>query len=189
MAETATLILDTAEELIQANGFHAFSFQDVADRVGIKKASIYYHFPAKAALGEAIIERYRNGMLEAMRDLDSKGDVDYWKALDSYLKPILELARNPVHACLCGILSGEYPGLPQEMQAQIELFFEEQLAWLTQLLKKGRKAGAFQFEGSPARMAKLSFSAIEGAMLMKRITDDDKQVKQVADTLKALLKA
>lgn len=189
MSETATEILNTAEELIQLNGFHAFSFQDVADRVGIKKASIYYHFPAKASLGEAIIERYRNSMLEAMHDLDTREEIDYWKALDRYLAPILNLARNPVHACLCGILSGEYPGLPQEMQSQVEQFFEEQLAWLTQLLKKGRKAGAFHFEGSPARMAKLSFSAIEGAMLMKRITDDEKQVKQVADTLKALLRA
>ena len=187
MSETATEILNTAEELIQHNGFHAFSFQDVADRVGIKKASIYYHFPAKAALGEAIIERYRNSMLEAMGDLNGKEEIDYWKALDAYLKPILNLARNPIHACLCGVLSGEYPGLPKEMQGQVELFFEEQLAWLTQLLKKGRKAGAFHFEGSPARMAKLVFSAIEGAMLMKRITDDQKQVKQVTDTLKALL--
>ena len=188
MAETATEILNTAEELIQANGFHAFSFQDVADRVGIKKASIYYHYPAKAALGEAIIERYRNSMLAGMHPLDGREEIDYWKALESYLKPILNLARNPVHACLCGVLSGEYPGLPQEMQDQLELFFDEQLTWLAQLFKKGRKAGAFHFEGSPTRMAKLSFSAIEGAMLMKRITDDDKQVKQVTDTLKALLR-
>ncbi|TQV75822.1 TetR/AcrR family transcriptional regulator [Denitrobaculum tricleocarpae] len=193
MAETATQILDTAEALIQVKGFHAFSFQEVADRVGIKKASIYYHFPAKAELGKAIVARYRQTMLAAMTDLeipkrDSREEVDYWAALARYLEPILTLASNPVHACLCGILSGEYPGLPKDMQDEVEKFFDEQLTWLTKLLKAGRKAGAFHFQGSPARMAKLSFSAIEGAMLIKRITGDDKHVNQVTESLQALLR-
>ncbi|WP_282605401.1 TetR/AcrR family transcriptional regulator [Pelagibius sp. Alg239-R121] len=188
MAETATQILDTAEELIQANGFHAFSFQDVADRVGIKKASIYYHFPAKSELGKAIIERYRKTMLAVMTDLDTRENVDYWAALTRYLAPILNLARNPIHACLCGVLSGEYPGLPKDMQDEVERFFDEQLSWLTKLLKDGRKDGAFHFEGSPARMAKLSFSAVEGALLIKRITGDDKHVKQVVESLRSLLR-
>lgn len=203
MAETATQILDTAEALIQVKGFHAFSFQEVADRVGIKKASIYYHFPAKAELGKAIVERYRQTMLAAMTDLDgpkragsknngpkhdNPDEVDYWAALARYLEPILTLASNPIHACLCGILSGEYPGLPKDMQDEVEKFFDEQLTWLTKLLKAGRKAGAFHFHGSPARMAKLSFSAIEGAMLIKRITGDDKHVNQVTESLQGLLR-
>ena len=188
MTETATRILDTAEALIQTNGFHAFSFQDVADRVGIKKASIYYHFPAKAELGKAIVERYRQSMLAAMTDIDTHAQIDHWAALERYLKPIMNIARNPIHACLCGVLSGEYPGLPKDMQDEIEKFFDEQLDWLTRLFKSGRKEGVFSFEGSPARMAKLSFSAIEGAMLIKRITGDDKHVKQTVESLQALLR-
>lgn len=193
MAETATQILDTAEALIQVKGFHAFSFQEVADQVGIKKASIYYHFPAKAELGKAIVERYRQTMLSVMTDLDSpkregQKEIDYWAALARYLKPILTIANNPIHACLCGVLSGEYPGLPEEMRDEVEKFFDEQLSWLTKLLKAGRKSGAFHFEGSPARMAKLSFSAIEGALLIKRITGDDKHVNQVMESLQGLLR-
>jgi TetR/AcrR family transcriptional repressor of nem operon len=188
MAETATQILNTAEELIQLQGFHGFSFQDVADRVGIKKASIYYHFPAKAELGKAIIERYRQSMLAVMSEIDAEASPDHWMALNRYLMPILSLSRNPLHACLCGVLSGEYPGLPKEMQDQVGLFFDEQLTWLARLLKQGRKAGAFNFQGPPARMAKLFFSAIEGALLIKRITGDEKHVKQVAASLQDLLR-
>lgn len=189
MAETATQILDTAEALIQVKGFHAFSFQEVADRVGIKKASIYYHFPAKAELGKAIVARYRQTMLSVMTDLDGQDNVDHWAALARYLEPILTLARNPIHACLCGVLSGEFQGLPKDMQDEVEKFFDEQLNWLTKLLKTGRKSGAFHFEGSPARMAKLSFSAIEGALLIKRITGDDKHVNQVVESLQGLLRS
>jgi hypothetical protein len=37
-------------------------------------------------------------------------------------------------------------------------------------------------------MAKLFFSAIEGALLIKRITGDEKHVKQVAASLQDLLR-
>lgn len=55
--DTRHLILDVAEELLLTRGYVAFSYQDIAARIGIRKASIHYHFPSKADLGLAIIER------------------------------------------------------------------------------------------------------------------------------------
>ena len=55
--DTAEQILDTMQDLIQVRGFNAVSYQDIADRIGIRKASIHYHFPTKFALGAAVIER------------------------------------------------------------------------------------------------------------------------------------
>ena len=57
-SETAEQILDLAETLIQTRGYSAFSYQDIADALGIRKASIHYHFPSKADLGVAVINRY-----------------------------------------------------------------------------------------------------------------------------------
>ena len=45
-SETAEQILDLAETLIQTRGYSAFSYQDIADSLGIRKASIHYHFPS-----------------------------------------------------------------------------------------------------------------------------------------------
>ena len=42
-SETARQILDLAETLIQTRGYSAFSYQDIADSLGIRKASIHYH--------------------------------------------------------------------------------------------------------------------------------------------------
>ena len=50
-------ILDAAQDLIQTRSFHGFSFQDVADRVGIRKASLYHHFDSKDAVALAVLER------------------------------------------------------------------------------------------------------------------------------------
>ena len=56
---TAERILDIAERLVQTRGFTNFSYADIAAELGITKASLHYHFPGKAELGQGGIERYR----------------------------------------------------------------------------------------------------------------------------------
>jgi TetR/AcrR family transcriptional repressor of nem operon len=55
---TAQRILDIAEGLVQTRGFNNFSYADIATELGITKASLHYHFPGKAELGQAIVARY-----------------------------------------------------------------------------------------------------------------------------------
>ncbi|MGI9452902.1 MAG: TetR/AcrR family transcriptional regulator [Geminicoccaceae bacterium] len=179
--------MDTAEELIQQHGFHGFSFQDIAERIGIKKASIYYHFPAKAELGRAVIDRYRLRMREVRDAVDQADGIDHWQALALYLEPIVALGHNPEKACLCGVLGGEYVGLPEEMQREITSFFAEHQTWLAHLLISGRKAGEFVFEGDPATLAKFLFSALEGGLLIKRTTGDTGYVDELVETAAIIL--
>ncbi|MCH7943299.1 MAG: TetR/AcrR family transcriptional regulator [Proteobacteria bacterium] len=188
MPDTSEQIIDTAEALIQRGGFHAFSFQDIADRIGIKKASIYYHHPAKAALGREVIARYRRRFIEIMAAVDEDKSISYWQALDLYLEPIVRIARADDKACLCGILGGEFGALPEEMQVEVGGFFDEHLTWLTSLFQRGRKAGEFNFTGPPTQLARLVLSAIEGALLIHRAIDDPKHFNGVMAYLKTLLR-
>ena len=34
---------------MQTRSFHGFSFQDIADEIGVRKASLYHHFDSKDA--------------------------------------------------------------------------------------------------------------------------------------------
>jgi len=188
MSDTSDQILDTAEELIQKGGFHAFSFQDIADRIGIKKASIYYHHPAKAALGREVIARYRKRFQEVMDAIENDNSISHWDALSLYLEPIIQISKSDDSVCLCGVLGGEYTALPEEMQAEISAFFEEHQQWLAKLLDRGRKAEEFHFSGPPAKVAKLAFSAVEGALLIKRATKDPMQFDEVMSLLQAMLR-
>src|SRR5258706_15276728 len=52
---TRSQIVRVARELIQTRSYLGFSFQDIADRVGIRKASLYHHFPSKEALGVEVL--------------------------------------------------------------------------------------------------------------------------------------
>ena len=51
-------ILAAAKLAAQAHGYAGLNFRDLAERVGIKAASIYYHFPSKAELATAVAKRY-----------------------------------------------------------------------------------------------------------------------------------
>ncbi|MGR7122804.1 TetR/AcrR family transcriptional regulator, partial [Klebsiella aerogenes] len=62
-------LLDLADTLIQENGYQGFSYADLASKLGIRKASIHYHFPAKTDLGIAYCERKEKRLLQMEESL------------------------------------------------------------------------------------------------------------------------
>ncbi|MDP2026901.1 TetR/AcrR family transcriptional regulator [Sulfuriferula sp.] len=42
--------------MVQRRGFNDFSYADIANEVGIRKASLHHHFPTKTDLGLALID-------------------------------------------------------------------------------------------------------------------------------------
>jgi TetR/AcrR family transcriptional regulator len=50
-------ILDVATSLFAERGYDGASMNDVAERVGMRKASLFYHFATKDALYEAVLDR------------------------------------------------------------------------------------------------------------------------------------
>ena len=43
-----TQIIELATELVQSKGFDSFSYNDLSEDLGIRKASIHHHFAKKA---------------------------------------------------------------------------------------------------------------------------------------------
>jgi len=53
--DTRERILEIARELFGARGYAGTSLSDIAAALGTSKAAIYYHFPSKAAILEALV--------------------------------------------------------------------------------------------------------------------------------------
>lgn len=69
-------LLDLGEEIVCRQGFGAFSYGMLAERAGIRKASIHHHFAAKADFGRALMERRARRLgreLEALPDDRRRG--------------------------------------------------------------------------------------------------------------------
>ncbi|SQC98107.1 transcriptional regulator [Escherichia coli] len=56
-------LIELTDTLIQQNGYQGFSYADLAKTLGIRKASIHYHFQTKTDLGIAYCEYKKAGFL------------------------------------------------------------------------------------------------------------------------------
>src|SRR4051794_37071836 len=119
--DTASRILDVAERLVQIRGFNGFSYADVASELRVTKASLHYHFPGKAELGEALIRRYAERFAHALGAIDGGGG-DARAKLEAYADIYADVLRDQ-RMCLCGMLAAEYDTLPTPMRDAIIAFF------------------------------------------------------------------
>jgi TetR/AcrR family transcriptional regulator, transcriptional repressor for nem operon len=163
---TAERVLDIAERLTQIRGFNNFSYADIATELGITKASLHYHYPGKAELGQALITRYADRFDQALDDIDRDLPNAHAK-LEAYADLYAGVLRNE-RMCMCGVLAAEYPTLPAAMQSEVVRFFDENQRWLAKLLEEGRSDGTLAFRGQPDDVAQGILSTLEGAMLVAR---------------------
>ncbi len=175
---TSNRILEIAEHLVQARGFNAFSYADMADALGVTKASVHYHFPTKARLGERLIERYRASFVAALNRIDAsdRGAGHRLRAYANIYAEVLESNRM----CLCGMMAAEYATLPEPMQAAVRTFFDVNETWLANVLLLGRKSGELSFGGSPIGAARVLVATLEGAMLLARAQGDPARLRSAA---------
>ena len=186
LSTTAEQILDVAETLIQTRSDSGFSYQDIADALGIRKASIHYHFASKTALGAAVVNRYVERFGAALAVTAQDQSKSTMAMLDFYVEPYLQFAKTPDRVCLCGALAGEMPALPPEMRIHVDRFFTAHQMWLGGILKRGVKRNELKLASSAAKTARLIFAALQGALLVKRTTGDPSQLN-VVTALKAQL--
>jgi TetR/AcrR family transcriptional repressor of nem operon len=180
---TAQRILDVAERLVQVRGFNAFSYADVAAELGITKASLHYHFPGKAELGQALITRYAQRFTEALEEIDLEADLAPAK-LAAYAKLYADVLRSR-RMCLCGMLAAEYQTLPKPIADAVVTFFDDNEIWLERVLEQGRTDDTLKFDASGIDTARMIISGLEGAMLIARPYGDLRRFQSTATTLLA----
>ncbi len=165
-ANTRSRILDASERLVQIRGFNGFSYADVAAELAITKASLHYHFPSKAELGEALITRYAERFAQALAAIDADLTLAPAK-LDAYANLYTEVLRQE-RMCLCGMLAAEYQTLPAPIRNAVVEFLDDNEAWLALVLENGREDGSLRFSDTAADTARSIVSGLEGAMLLAR---------------------
>jgi TetR/AcrR family transcriptional repressor of nem operon len=170
-SSTQSAILDVAQELVQTRGYNAFSFRDVADRVGIRSASIHHHYRTKSDLGVAMLIRYRAGFSEALTDI-AEQHSEYEDALHAF-SVLFADTLDAKRMCLCGTLAVEFETLSPEMQSEVRGFFVESEDWLEKLFAAAHEAGRIRTCESPRGLAATFLSTVEGAMMCVRAVGDE----------------
>lgn len=116
---TKQTILDTAKRLFEEQGYDATSLRQIADAIGMTKAAVYYHYPAKEHLLLALTRPMIESLSELVTQLRNDGITDARTALASYLDLFIEhlslvhlLARDPA--------TQNHPDVGQRLRALVE---------------------------------------------------------------------
>jgi len=165
-SQTSERILDIAERLVQTRGFNNFSYADIASELSITTASLHYHFPGKAELGQALITRYAQRFSQALSQIE-QGQPNARAKLEAYAGLYADVLRGK-RMCMCGILAAEYQTLPKPMRTEVIRFFDDNEEWLSHLLTEGQTDHTLNFTGPVQDVAQNILSTLEGAMLVAR---------------------
>jgi TetR/AcrR family transcriptional repressor of nem operon len=180
VTDTRQMIMSAARLMVQTRGFNGLSFRELAKEVGVKSASIHYHFPTKGDLGAALARRYTD---EALVYFDSllAASEDPAAHIRGYTEVFRSALVNNNRMCLCGIMAAEHDDLPAEVRAEVDKFTEVNVRWLVKVLSLQQPAAQAE---AIERHALAIFAAVEGAQLVARgrgdITVFDKTIEAYA---------
>lgn len=134
MGKTRTTILDCAEVMVSERGYDGFSAREVAAAVGIKPASLYYHFPSKAGLVVAVLRRFSSRIDAALAEAD-EATQSPGLLLAGYLsvyKQLLEAhGQGPVFP-----LTAAPALLPPDVAGEVRSFIDFNLTWLVDVFSR-----------------------------------------------------
>ncbi|WP_368185696.1 TetR/AcrR family transcriptional regulator [Aestuariibius sp. HNIBRBA575] len=169
--DTKTALLNSAERAARTLGFDGFSYADLSEDVGIRKASIHHHFPTKAALSVALMERYYNDLKAVCEEIDlsqDSGGARLTALIDRY-RSALDGGKS---LCLCVSFSTSRESLPAEVITQIGRFREMIIAWAETVFVAGQTDGSIANVTDPAIEAAAALPLLEGAQLAARVEEN-----------------
>jgi TetR/AcrR family transcriptional repressor of nem operon len=173
-SNTSDNILRCAQTLIIAGGYNGFSYADIAKVIGIRNASIHHHFPSKAMLVQTLVTRYREAAQAGIANLE-RSVADPLAQLGAYAGFWENCIADPASAfCVCAMLAGEMPILPEEIALEVRAHFRALSAWLASVLERGAQQGRLRLSESPKAEAEMFLATVHGAMLSARAYGDAK---------------
>jgi TetR/AcrR family transcriptional repressor of nem operon len=167
ISPSAERVVDAAEGLIQQHGYNGFSYDDVAQLVGIKKPSIHHHFPKKEELVAVVAQRYTHRFRSELLCIEGQ-HAKAPERLSAYAALFERTFAIDRRLCVCGMLGAETDSLPELVASEVAHFFKVNLDWLSLVIGEGQSAGLINARISAAALAEQFLCAMEGAMMVGR---------------------
>ena len=171
-SNTADEILAAARTFIVAGGYNGFSYADIAEVIGIRKASIHHHFPSKADLVQTLVRRYLQDAVTGMGGLERNvpEPPELLRTYAGIWARCIEDASIPF--CVCALLASELPALPPEVAVEVRAYFQFLSGWLTGVIERGAERRTLTISTAPRVEAEAFMATVHGAMLSARAYGD-----------------
>lgn len=162
-------IIQVVLKLTVDKGFDNLSYKDISDIVGIRKASIHYHFPYKADLGLAICDYMEALFDDLIQNINDESD--FQEKLDLYMKfydPSNKVSTAPFFSLLTS-----YNTSSDLMQEKLTQICDKEYHLLYSILKEGVDSNILSLDQTLELHTIAILSAVKGAYKYYRIMKYD----------------
>ena len=142
MSNAKQRVLDVAEALFMRCGYNAITLRDIADELGMKQASLYYHFPngkeeLYVAVARRVFQRYRDGITAA---------AEAGQPVDQRLHAVAGWFAAQPQINLSSMMHADMPALAPEEAAALGAFaYECMFIPLRQIFIDGEADGQLRY--------------------------------------------
>lgn len=163
-------ILEAAFEEFIAKGFFATRVEDVAERVGVTKGTIYVYFETKEKLFESMVEHVSEPFKESFRNFVTTTDNPF-DALESFLRFLFaQIVNNRRMRELFRLVVSEGRTFPDMIDRHHDTFMEPMINRIDQIVDAGVARGIFRQKN--AELSKVIMAPIVGTVVFHLIFDD-----------------
>lgn len=176
-------ILDEAEQLFRTRGYNTVTMRDIANAVGIRQASLYYHFPSKeqlfVAVNERVFERHRLGLQQAIAQ--NEDDLrSQLHAIGTWF-----LSQPSIH--FLSMVHTDMPLLDEENTARLSASsYKSIFEPICQIFAQARQRGAIR-DVRPELLAGFFLSVIESLPIATTLPDAASEQVIVNEMISVLL--
>jgi len=163
-------ILDCAEAIVQNKGLEAVSFQQLADAVGLSKASVFHHFRNSEALALALVGRCRSKYGEEYAAIAGK-KLTAPKKLREVAASFEDGLRQD-RLCLLAALGSSQPTLTESIREELKETAKAAGRTLERIYDQGREEGSLKFAGSSEDAARGFLALLQGLQQLARYSND-----------------
>ncbi len=186
MSNARENILQTASELMEKQGYHGTGLNEIIQKSGAPKGSLYYYFPdGKEQLASEAILRAGQIVSERFRE-QTAGEPDPAKAIHDFLYMIAKRMEETKF----------YTGSTMTMIAmetvteskRINKACQNGYTMLIGAFKDKLLSGGME-DSKASEMAEMIIAAVEGGIILSRTYQDANHLRKIADHILGMLKA
>ena len=187
---TREAILVAALRLMPVHGYHATSLDDVLRESGVGKGNFYYQFRSKEDLGFAILDQLVSRFVErTLEPCFADPESARLGQIRCFLDRVLEAQRksNCVGGCFMGNLACELSDVHEGFRQQLAGIFDVYRDHLAEAIRRGQQSGRLRPDADAVRVAQFLVGALEGAILLGKVTRDITVIERCVEELKVHL--
>jgi TetR/AcrR family transcriptional repressor of nem operon len=180
-------VLAKAAGLFNRQGFRATSISDLLAATGVKKGSLYFHFPGKRELGLAVLTRARGGFIKFLQHALQGSTA--WERLEGFFDAALAKHRkcNFVGGCLWGNTALEMADEDPKYSRLVADVFEEWIALIETVIADGQRAGEMRTDLPARALARHVVATVEGGIMLSRLSKSAGPLRDCLNGLRRML--